>query len=66
VGASHLVLYHFVIDGGIRGAGRGEDPDKPDALLDPDAIAQNYLHILSQPRSAWAWEIELRPWVEKF
>ena len=57
---------HFVIDGGIRSARRTEAPDKPDSLLDPDAIAQNYLHVLNQPRSAWTWEIELRPWVEKF
>jgi NAD(P)-dependent dehydrogenase (short-subunit alcohol dehydrogenase family) len=57
---------HFVIDGGIRSAGRGEDPDKPDALLDPDAIALTYLNILRQPRSTWTWEIELRPWVERF
>ena len=59
-------IAHFVIDGGIRGAGRSDDPDKPDALLDPDAIALTYLHILRQPRSAWTWEIELRPWVERF
>ena len=57
---------HFVIDGGIRGAGRGDDPAKPDALLDPDAIALTYLNILRQPRSAWTWEIELRPWMERF
>lgn len=57
---------HFVIDGGIRSAGRDDDPDKPDALLDPDAIALTYLNILRQPRSAWTWEIELRPWVERF
>jgi len=57
---------HFVIDGGIRGPGRPEDPARPDALLDPDAIAQSYLDILRQPRSAWTWEVELRPWVERF
>jgi NAD(P)-dependent dehydrogenase (short-subunit alcohol dehydrogenase family) len=57
---------HFVIDGGIRSAGRGEDPAKPDSMLDPDAIAQSYLAILRQPRSAWTWEVELRPWVERF
>jgi short-subunit dehydrogenase len=57
---------HFVIDGGIRSARRLESPDKPDSLLDPDAIAQSYLHVLDQPRSAWTWEIELRPWVENF
>jgi NAD(P)-dependent dehydrogenase (short-subunit alcohol dehydrogenase family) len=57
---------HFVIDGGIRSARRPADPDKPDALLDPDAIAASYLAVLDQPRSAWTQELELRPWVEKF
>ncbi len=57
---------HVVIDGGIRSAGRTPPADKPDSMLDPDAIAQTYLDILRQPRSAWAWEIELRPWVERF
>jgi NAD(P)-dependent dehydrogenase (short-subunit alcohol dehydrogenase family) len=57
---------HVVIDGGIRSQTRPVPSDKPDSLLDPDAIAQTYLDLLRQPRSAWAWEIELRPWVEKF
>lgn len=57
---------HFVIDGGIRNPGRDEPADRPDSMLDPDAIAQSYFSILMQPRSAWTWEIELRPWVEKF
>jgi NAD(P)-dependent dehydrogenase (short-subunit alcohol dehydrogenase family) len=57
---------HFVIDGGIRSDRRPPSPDKPDALLDPDAIAQSYLHVLQQPRSAWTFELELRPWVESF
>jgi NAD(P)-dependent dehydrogenase (short-subunit alcohol dehydrogenase family) len=57
---------HFVIDGGIRSARRQDPPDRPDSLLDPDAIAQTYLHVLQQPRSAWTWEVELRPWVERF
>src|SRR5467141_2078545 len=57
---------HFVIDGAIRNPGRTETPDKPDSMLDPDAIAETYLHVLRQPRSAWTWEIELRPWVERF
>ena len=57
---------HFVIDGGIKSARRAEPPSSPDSLLDPDAIAASYLNVLRQPRSAWAWEIELRPWVERF
>jgi NAD(P)-dependent dehydrogenase (short-subunit alcohol dehydrogenase family) len=57
---------HVVVDGGIRSASRAEPPDKPDSMLDPDAIAQTYLDLLRQQRSAWAWEIELRPWVERF
>jgi NAD(P)-dependent dehydrogenase (short-subunit alcohol dehydrogenase family) len=57
---------HMVIDGGIKSARRGEPADAPESLLDPDAIAASYLHVIRQPRSAWAWEIELRPWVEKF
>jgi NAD(P)-dependent dehydrogenase (short-subunit alcohol dehydrogenase family) len=57
---------HVVVDGGIRSDRRPNPPDKPDSMLDPDAIAQSYLDLLRQPRSAWAWEIELRPWLEKF
>jgi NAD(P)-dependent dehydrogenase (short-subunit alcohol dehydrogenase family) len=57
---------HFVIDGGIASARRPMPPDAPDSLLDPDAIAQSYLDVLMQPRSAWTQEVELRPWVEKF
>jgi NAD(P)-dependent dehydrogenase (short-subunit alcohol dehydrogenase family) len=57
---------HFVIDGGIRSAMRSEPGDRPDSMLDPDAIALSYWSVLQQPRSAWTWEMELRPWVEKF
>jgi NAD(P)-dependent dehydrogenase (short-subunit alcohol dehydrogenase family) len=55
---------HFVIDGAIRGPGVAADDS--DSHLDPEAIAQTYLAILAQPRSAWTWEVEVRPWVEKF
>ena len=57
---------HFVIDGGIRSAARTEPADRPDSMLDPDAIALSYWNVMQQPRSAWTWEVELRPWVEKF
>jgi NAD(P)-dependent dehydrogenase (short-subunit alcohol dehydrogenase family) len=57
---------HVVIDGGIRNPGRTEPPDWPDSMLDPDAIAETYMQFIDQHRSTWAWEIELRPWVENF
>jgi NAD(P)-dependent dehydrogenase (short-subunit alcohol dehydrogenase family) len=62
----NIHVAHVVIDGGISSAEKRAPPDKPDSLLDPDAIAQTYVHLFKQPRSAWAWEIELRPWVERF
>jgi hypothetical protein len=59
---------HFVIDGGIRA---GADPRaaaqrEEDSMLLPQEIAKSYLHVYRQHRSAWAWEMELRPWVELF
>jgi NAD(P)-dependent dehydrogenase (short-subunit alcohol dehydrogenase family) len=57
---------HVVVDGGIRSPRRRDAADRPDSMLDPDAIAASYLHLLQQDRSAWTWEIEVRPWVEKF
>jgi NAD(P)-dependent dehydrogenase (short-subunit alcohol dehydrogenase family) len=63
----NIHVAHFVIDGGI---GRADDPRAADrgadGMLEPDAIAANYLHIHRQQRSAWTWEVELRPWVENF
>jgi NAD(P)-dependent dehydrogenase (short-subunit alcohol dehydrogenase family) len=57
---------HVVIDGGIRSTTRPDPADKPDSLLAPEAIAESYLHLIKQSRSAWSWEIEVRPWVERF
>jgi NAD(P)-dependent dehydrogenase (short-subunit alcohol dehydrogenase family) len=59
---------HFVIDGGIsKGTGDSRAPERgADGMLLPDEIAKNYLHVFRQHRSAWTWEVELRPWVERF
>ena len=66
-GPKNIHVAHFVIDGGI---GRASDPRAaargPDGMLDPDAIAETYLATYRQHRSAWAFEIDLRPWAEKF
>lgn len=62
----NIHVAHFVIDGAIRNPGRAEAPDAPDSMLDPDAIAETYMAVLDQHRSAWSWEVELRPWVERF
>lgn len=57
---------HIIIDGVIRSERYAVSPDRPDSLLDPEAIAEAYLQLANQKRSAWTWEIELRPWVESF
>jgi len=65
-GPKGIHVAHFIIDGGVRAAHRPEPADKPDSTLDPEAIAQAYVDVLRQPRSAWSQEVELRPWVEHF
>jgi NAD(P)-dependent dehydrogenase (short-subunit alcohol dehydrogenase family) len=66
VGPQGIHVAHFNIDGGVRSARRPDPADRPDSTLDPDAIAQTYIEILRQPRSAWSLEVEMRPWVETF
>jgi NAD(P)-dependent dehydrogenase (short-subunit alcohol dehydrogenase family) len=66
LGPKGIHVAHFIIDGGVRSARRPDPPNRPDSTLDPDGIAQTYLDTLRQPRSAWALEIDLRPWVENF
>jgi NAD(P)-dependent dehydrogenase (short-subunit alcohol dehydrogenase family) len=64
----NIHVAHFIIDGGIapKGPGQADEPGQPDRRLSPDAIAETYLAIHRQHRSAWTWELELRPWVENF
>jgi NAD(P)-dependent dehydrogenase (short-subunit alcohol dehydrogenase family) len=60
----NIHVAHVVIDGAVRGS--HAEAATPDSQLEPDAIAQTMWQLVQQPRSAWSWEIELRPWVERF
>ena len=62
----NIHIGHFVIDGGIRSDRPEQQDDGSDSTLGPDAIAESYLQCHNQHRSAWSWEIELRPWQERF
>ena len=66
LGPQGIHVAHIVVDGGVRSEKRPEPADRPDSLLSPDGVAQTYLDLLRQPRSAWSLEVELRPWVEHF
>jgi NAD(P)-dependent dehydrogenase (short-subunit alcohol dehydrogenase family) len=66
LGPKGIHVAHFIIDGEVRSARRPERADRPDSTLNPDSIAQTYLDVLRQPRDAWSFEVELRPWVETF
>jgi NAD(P)-dependent dehydrogenase (short-subunit alcohol dehydrogenase family) len=66
LGPKGIHVAHFIIDGGVRSPRWPDPPDKPDSTLNPDSIAQTYLDVLKQPRDAWSFEVELRPWVEPF
>ncbi len=62
----HIAL--VVIDGVVDlPATRARMPDHPDDFfVQPDAIAQTVLAIVRQPRSAWSFEVEARPFGEKW
>lgn len=66
LGPHGIHVAHILIDGGIRSVTRPNPEDRPDSLLDPDGVAQAYLDLLRQPRNAWTFELDLRPWTETF
>jgi short-subunit dehydrogenase len=71
LGPLNIHVAHFIIDGSIASPGRDLNADEPstnidDAMLEPDAIAETYLAVLNQHRSAWSQEVDLRPWKESF
>jgi NAD(P)-dependent dehydrogenase (short-subunit alcohol dehydrogenase family) len=70
LGPKNIHVAHIVIDGAIDTEFIAQfipDMDKAraeDAVLSPEAIAQNYVWLHKQPRSAWTQELDLRPWKE--
>jgi NAD(P)-dependent dehydrogenase (short-subunit alcohol dehydrogenase family) len=66
LGPQGVHVAHFIIDGAVRSANRPDPADRPDSTLDPEGVAQTYLSVLAQPRNAWSYEVEVRPWVETF
>jgi NAD(P)-dependent dehydrogenase (short-subunit alcohol dehydrogenase family) len=70
LGPKGVHVAHIVIDGAIDGAFiRGLMPDAADKfareeILAPDEIARNYVWLYRQKRSAWTFEMDLRPWAE--
>jgi NAD(P)-dependent dehydrogenase (short-subunit alcohol dehydrogenase family) len=67
LGPKNIHVAHFVIDGGILRANDSRAPARgDDGMLQPDAIAETYMSVYRQHRSAWSFEVEVRPWVEKF
>lgn len=65
LGPEGIHVAHVVIDGGIRPPG-GDSERDDEELLDPDAIADSYWHLVTQERSSWTLELDLRPHVEPF
>lgn len=72
LGPKGIHVAHSIIDGAIdtdfiasnfpeRYALKSED-----GILDPEAIATEYVRLHHQPRSAWTHELDLRPWMEKW
>jgi NAD(P)-dependent dehydrogenase (short-subunit alcohol dehydrogenase family) len=67
LGPRGIHVAHVIIDGQIGGTEEGNDSGRlPDSRLAPDAIAEAYLDLHHQHRSAWSQEIDVRPWVERF
>lgn len=68
-GPKGIHVSHWIIDGIIvtdrTNAMLGKDYAEGDRM-DPEAIAQAYLEVARQPRSVWAFEVDLRPSVEKW
>ena len=72
LGPMNIHVAHVVVDGAIdTDFIRESFPEKyatkdEDGILNPEHIAENYWHLHSQPRDAWTFELDLRPWSERW
>jgi NAD(P)-dependent dehydrogenase (short-subunit alcohol dehydrogenase family) len=66
LGPKGIHVAHIIVDGGVRSERRLDPADRPDSTLTPDGVAEAYMALLRQPRDAWTFELDLRPWVETF
>ncbi|QDM14818.1 SDR family NAD(P)-dependent oxidoreductase [Tardiphaga sp. vice352] len=75
LGPQNIHVAHLVIDSGVDTAwvrerreqlwGK-EALDNPDLLMPPSSVAESYWQLYQQPRSAWTFEMEIRPFGEKW
>lgn len=71
-GPKGIHVAHVIVDGAIDGAfirSIRKDVDQAlaeDRILKPEQIAENYVWLHKQPRSAWTHEVDLRPWAENW
>ncbi|KAE8356794.1 hypothetical protein BDV28DRAFT_126545 [Aspergillus coremiiformis] len=66
-GPKGVHVSHVIIDGVIDiPRTKAWTFDQEDAKLDPHAIAESYWHLHTQPRTTWGFELDLRPYVEKW
>ncbi len=72
LGPKNIHVVHTLIDGAIdsnfirENVPNVDDLRDQDALLNPDHIAQTYVMLHNQPRTAWTHELDMRPWTEKW
>lgn len=70
LGPKNIHVAHTIIDGAIDSNFIREmyptvdEMRAEDAILNPDHIAQNYVMLHKQPRTAWTHELDMRPWKE--
>src|SRR5580704_13133813 len=75
LGPKNIHVAHLVIDSGVdtewvrqrrlEALGPGA-LDNPDLLMPPSSVAESYWQLYQQPRSAWTFELEIRPFGEKW